>query len=314
MSKWRIACSAAILAAGLAPSAHADEFTKLTLLTFSGPVDVPGITLPAGTYRFELADPTTSRRVVRVSDKDGTKSYGMFISMPNQRMTPTDNPVVMFKESAAGAPPAVQVWFYPGETYGYEFAYPHDQALKIAKATHQPVLAYADDSKGTSSDTDRLASMNKADVSRIDENDRPVSSDEALKESSEQRTPVATPAPTTAATSTSDTSRTAPSSSMNRTAGTTGNSDMTRSSGSSSRATGTSGTSNINGAAGTGSTGARAPMTGGSGASAQDSTAPAKPARQHLPRTASQLPLLAIFSALSLAGGLGVRFARRGAL
>ena len=194
MKTWKIAFGAAILAAGLAPSAHADEFTKLTLLTFSGPVDVPGITLPAGTYRFELADPTTSRRVIRVSDKDGSKTYGMFFSIPNQRMTPADKPVVMFKESAAGAPPAVQVWFYPGETYGYEFAYPHDQALKIAKATHQSVLAYKDDSKSSSSDSDRMASMTKSDVGRIDENDRPVSNDESLKESSERRTPVATPA------------------------------------------------------------------------------------------------------------------------
>src|SRR4051812_37037048 len=199
MRTWKIALGAAVLAAGLAPSAHADEVTKLTPLTFSGPVDVPGITLPAGTYRFELADPTTSRRVIRVSDKDGSKSYGMFISLPNQRMTPTDKPVVMFKESAAGAPPAVQVWFYPGESYGYEFAYPHDQALKIAKATHQSVLAYNDDSKSSSSDSDRMASMTKSEVSRIDENDRPVSNDEALKESSERRTPVATTAPASTA-------------------------------------------------------------------------------------------------------------------
>src|SRR3954447_13445986 len=144
MRTWKLAFGTAVLVAGLAPGATADDFTKLTLLTFSGPVDVPGITLPAGTYRFELADPTTSRRVVMVSDKDGNKSYGMFLSIPNQGMAPADKPVVMFKEAAAGAPPAVQVWFYPGETYGYEFAYPHDQALKIAKATHQSVLAYTD--------------------------------------------------------------------------------------------------------------------------------------------------------------------------
>ena len=71
----------------------------------------PGITLPAGTYRFQLADPSSGRRVVKVSDKDGTKTYGMFLSIPNQRMTPTDKPVVMFKESrgrrAAGGPGVV---------------------------------------------------------------------------------------------------------------------------------------------------------------------------------------------------------------
>src|SRR5207245_2922314 len=68
MRTWRIACTAAVLALGLATAAHADEWNKLTYLTFSGPVNMPGITLPAGTYRFELMDPDSSRRVIRVSD------------------------------------------------------------------------------------------------------------------------------------------------------------------------------------------------------------------------------------------------------
>ena len=270
MSKWKIACGAALLAVGLAPSARADEFTKLTLLTFSGPVEVPGITLPAGTYRFQLADPTTGRRVVKVSDKDGTKTYGMFISMPNQRTTPSKTPVVMFKETAAGAPPAVQVWFYPGETYGYEFAYPHDQALKIAKATHQPVLSYSDRTTASSTDEERMTSMKSAEVARIDENDRPISSDEALKESSERRAPVTTPSTTTTATRPATTTAT----------------------------TGTATASSRRNApvATSGSTAAAAPV--------QTS------ARRHLPRTASSLPLLALFSALSLAGALGLRVQR----
>jgi hypothetical protein len=247
MGKWKVACGAALISLALAPAAPADEFTKLTLLTFSGPVEVPGMSLPAGTYRFQLADPTTGRRVVKVSDKDGTKTYGMFISMPNRRMTPSSTPVVMFKETAAGAPPAVQVWFYPGETYGYEFAYPHDQALKIARANHQPVLAYSDRTTASSTDKERMTSMTRTDVARIDENDRPVSTDEALKESSEPRTPLA--APTTAASARTN-----------------------------------------------------APV-------ATSGSAPR--ARQHLPRTASSLPLLAWLSALSLAGALGLRLQRR---
>src|SRR3954467_11421532 len=170
MRTWKLAAGTALLVAGLTPAAMADEFTKLTLLTFSGPVDIPGITLPAGTYRFSLADPESGRRVVKVADKDGSKTYGMFLSVPNERMTPADKPVVMFKEAAAGAPPAVQVWFYPGETYGYEFAYPHDQALKIAKATHQSVLAYTDHADRSASDSDRMSSMKSAEVARIDEN------------------------------------------------------------------------------------------------------------------------------------------------
>jgi hypothetical protein len=265
MSKWKIACSAAMLAVGLAPAAHADEFTKLTLVTFSGPVEIPGVTLPAGTYRFSLADPESGRRVVKVADKDGTKTFGMFLSIPNQRITPTDKPVLMFKEAAAGAPPAVHVWFYPGETYGYEFAYPHDQALKIAKATHQPVLSYADRGTASTTDADRIAAMKTGDVARIDENDKPVSSDAALKESSEARTPVSTPA-TTAPARTDTTS--AASARVERPVATSGS---------------------------------NAPAA-----------APAqKPARRHLPRTASELPLLALLSSVSLAGGIGARLARR---
>src|SRR3954471_21261953 len=99
MSTWKLTCSAAILVAGLSSPVHADEYTKLTLLTFSGPVDIPGKTLPAGTYRFALADPETGRRVVKVSDKDGTKTLGMFLSIPNQRMTPSDKQVGLFQES-----------------------------------------------------------------------------------------------------------------------------------------------------------------------------------------------------------------------
>ena len=260
MSKWKIACSVAIFAAAVAAPAHADDFTKLSLLTFSGPVDVPGMTLAAGTYRFELADPTTGRRVVKVADKDGKKTYGMFTSIPNQRMTPSDKPVVMFKEAVAGAPPAVQAWFYPGETFGYEFAYPHNQALKIAKATHQPVLSYTDHANASVSDSDRMASMTNAQVARIDENDKPVSSDEALKDSTAARTPVETAAPQTARVQSPPRGATP------------GPDDAT-----------------------IGTSGARA----------------AAPRRRHLPRTGSELPLLGLISSLSLAGGVGVRLARK---
>jgi len=183
MRRLTIACSVAMLALSLAGTARADEWNKLTYLTFSGPVQMPGITLPAGTYRFELADPDTGRRVIRVSDKDGSKIYGTFLSISDQKLERSSEPVVMFKETPAGAPQAVQAWFYPGETFGYEFAYPHDQALKIARATHRSVLSVKDTPQ-TSTDQERVASMKSAEVTHIDENGRPVSTDEQLKDSS----------------------------------------------------------------------------------------------------------------------------------
>ena len=50
-------CALAIATMLMVTGARADEYTKQTFLTFSGPVQVPGMTLPAGTYMFKLADP-----------------------------------------------------------------------------------------------------------------------------------------------------------------------------------------------------------------------------------------------------------------
>ena len=171
----RIFCGVAILSMFLAPAAHADEWNKLTYFTFSAPVELPGIVLPGGTYRFELADPSGDRRMVRVSDKDGSKVYGTFFSMPSQRMRPAEKTLVMFREAPAGSPQAARAWFYPGESYGYEFIYPHRQALKIARANHEPVLSTAGDTTGNDSSVA---------VARLNENDTVTSADEQLKDSS----------------------------------------------------------------------------------------------------------------------------------
>lgn len=168
MQVLRMMCCTAALAALLAPAASADEFDKLTYLTFSGPVEVPGVTLSAGTYAFRLADPDTSRRVVRVTSKDGRTPYAMFLSMPNERMTASDKPVVMFAERPAGSPEAVKAWFYPGERIGYEFVYPRRQALKIAKATRQPVLSTADDVR-KAGEPESVNAVKTAKVERVDE-------------------------------------------------------------------------------------------------------------------------------------------------
>lgn len=191
MQKLRVLCGAAMLAACLAPAAHADEWTRLTYFTFSAPVELPGMVLPAGTYKFELADPDTTRRVVRVSDKEGGKIRGTFMSIVDQMVRPADEPLIMFKETPAGAAEAVKAWFYPGERVGYEFVYPHDQALKIAKAVHSPVLTAKGEVTGTT-----LAS----DTARIDENDRAASSTSTTAEAAPVPTPA--PAPTTTATTT----------------------------------------------------------------------------------------------------------------
>ena len=111
-----------------------------TFLTFSGAVEMPGVTLPAGTYVFKLAD-TPSRNVVEVWDREEKKMIGHWLFVQAQRPDVSQDTVVMFKETAAGQTPAVHFWYYPGERIGKEFVYPKSQALKIAARTNERVLS-----------------------------------------------------------------------------------------------------------------------------------------------------------------------------
>src|SRR5512135_2737305 len=98
MRALKMMTCAIALTAFLAPGAHADEWNKLTYLTFSGPVQLPGVTLPAGTYAFKLADTWSNRHVVQVFDKDQSKIYGTFLTVSDQKLEPSDKPLVMFRE------------------------------------------------------------------------------------------------------------------------------------------------------------------------------------------------------------------------
>ncbi len=115
-----------------------NTFDRRTYFTFSGPVEVPGVTLPAGKYLFR--HPASDRSVVQVSSADAKTVYGMFFSIPAERVTPASEPEIRFMETAAGVPPAVKTWWQPGDRIGREFIYPREQAKRLAKVTNEPVL------------------------------------------------------------------------------------------------------------------------------------------------------------------------------
>jgi hypothetical protein len=120
-------------------------FDQRTIFTFSGPVEVPGKTLDAGTYVFKVVDVAGDRDIVQVSNKNESKVYGTFLTIPDYRMKPTGKTVLTFTERAAGAPEAVKVWFYPGQTYGHQFVYPKTKAVQLAKANNTPVPSMPDE-------------------------------------------------------------------------------------------------------------------------------------------------------------------------
>jgi hypothetical protein len=121
--------------------ANADEHDKKTTLTFSQPVEVPGVVLPAGTYVFKLADLKGTRNIVQVFNSSENEVLATFIAVPREREQPHDKTYIGFKEQAANAPMAIHEWFYPGHITGLEFVYPKPRAIQLAQETKQPVLA-----------------------------------------------------------------------------------------------------------------------------------------------------------------------------
>src|ERR1044071_4045454 len=53
----------------------ANQFDKLTHVTFNRTVALPGVTLEAGSYIFELAEPIGASDLVRVSSRDRRVLY-----------------------------------------------------------------------------------------------------------------------------------------------------------------------------------------------------------------------------------------------
>src|SRR4026207_1537821 len=109
----------AVVAVPAPPAAPAQGVPedKRVFFTFSGPVAVPGVTLPAGQYLFRLPTKIASgeRHVMEVRSADASSSYSMFFGISANRADYPTKPEIRFMETAAGTPPAVKTWWYPGD-------------------------------------------------------------------------------------------------------------------------------------------------------------------------------------------------------
>jgi len=139
-------CCLTLMGAALATMASADAYDEKTVVTFSGPVEIPGVhlkgwgVLPAGTYVFKLVDSQSDRHIVQIFSADEKTVYATILAIPNYRLKVTGKTVITFRERPAGEPEAVRAWFYPGKNWGEEFVYPKAVAIEIAKSTGTAVL------------------------------------------------------------------------------------------------------------------------------------------------------------------------------
>lgn len=92
-------------------------------LTFSGPVALPGVSLPPGTYEFRR--PGLDGSVIQVLGSGGTMTLAMFHTSPAQRNgSIADYEVVFGPPLAPGSPATILSWFTPGSSTGRAVIYP----------------------------------------------------------------------------------------------------------------------------------------------------------------------------------------------
>jgi LPXTG-motif cell wall-anchored protein len=140
MTRFVVAmASVGMLGVALSPSARADEWNKKTVMTVSEPFQVPNKVLPAGTYVIKLMNSQSDRHIVQIFNADETQLQTTILAIPNYRIQPTGKTVFTFWETPPGQPKALRAWFYPGDNFGQEFAYPKSAAVQIAAVAHQPV-------------------------------------------------------------------------------------------------------------------------------------------------------------------------------
>ena len=116
-------CFAALVMA-FAPFAQAEASSNgsdTTHMTFEHPVRIPGVTLPAGRYVFQLDD---SRDFVRIFTEDYSKEFGPYLVNTRRRIPSTTKRVVMFDRSLeAGGVPTIRAWWSGYREQGHEFVY-----------------------------------------------------------------------------------------------------------------------------------------------------------------------------------------------
>jgi hypothetical protein len=131
--------SIGLLGAALAPSVRADEWNKRTVLTVNEPIQVPGQTLQPGKYVMRLMDSPSNRHIVQIYNDTEQHLITTILAIPNYRLALTGKTQFTFWETPPGQPKALRAWFYPGDNYGQEFAYPKSEAVSIAAAAHTSV-------------------------------------------------------------------------------------------------------------------------------------------------------------------------------
>ena len=102
--------------------------------TFSQRVQIPGRVLPAGTYRFQLAD-SNDRHLVQIFRQDQSLVATLY-SIPRVRDGRGLDVAITFANRGATQSQAIVAWFFVGEVEGHEFVYPKQEKQELVHSSH----------------------------------------------------------------------------------------------------------------------------------------------------------------------------------
>lgn len=183
---------AAVVGLGTMGSAVADQWDKKTTITIDEPMQLPTTTLQPGTYVIKLlATSAADRHTVQFFDKDEKHIITTIEAIPNERVRPTGKSVFAFWETPAGQPKALRAWFYPGDNFGQEFAYPKDEAARISARNNNVTVPTTKDEK-----TADVSARNNTAVTPVEPAAEPAPAPAPV--ATAQAAPLTEPAPTPA--------------------------------------------------------------------------------------------------------------------
>jgi hypothetical protein len=145
LSKLALVAAMSMAGAGIVGAA---EWDKKTIITTDETMQLPNMMLQPGTYVIKLADSDSNRHIVQFFDKDEKHLITTILAIPNERVRPTGKTVFAFWEVPAGQPPALRAWFYPGDNFGQEFAYPKAEADRISARNNNATVPIDDSKSG----------------------------------------------------------------------------------------------------------------------------------------------------------------------
>jgi len=119
----RVACATAFLALIVAASAHAWAFGHENRFTFSRPVALPGVVLPAGEYSFDVASPSALDVVVVRNPRSGKVLYMGFTNTVQRPKSLSTATPIAFGEAPASEPRPIETWYEIGQSMGHQFLY-----------------------------------------------------------------------------------------------------------------------------------------------------------------------------------------------